>query len=98
MAAGLDNVQRGKASGVNVDKRVVAGVHKRLLGALVLFLGRPAKEKEGGAEHTCRPAREEWLCCFLGPSTPEVLPPELLPPEDLPFPPAIVAMHANARG
>ena len=50
-------------------------------------------------EHTCRPARCEWLCCFLGPSTPDVLPPpELLPPEDLPFPPAIVDMHVDARG
>lgn len=48
--------------------------------------------------HTCKPARCEWLCCFLGPSTPEVLPPELLPPEDLPFPPAIVGTRRIARG
>lgn len=41
---------------------------------------------------TWRPARAEWLCCFLGPSVADVFPPELLPPEDLPFPPAIVIM------
>lgn len=41
---------------------------------------------------TWRPARAEWLCCFLGPSVADVFPPELLPPEDLPFPPAIVMM------
>lgn len=37
---------------------------------------------------TWRPARAEWLCCFLGPSA-EALPPEVLPP-DFPFPPGIV--------
>lgn len=44
---------------------------------------------------TWRPAREEWLCCFLGPSAAEVFPPELLPPEDLPFPPAILMMSSE---
>lgn len=48
---------------------------------------------------TCRPARAEWLCCFLGPSAawPPVFPPELFPPEDFPFPPAISAMWIRMR-
>lgn len=46
---------------------------------------------------TWRPARAEWLCCFLGPSVADVFPPELLPPEDLPFPPAIVMMFVLCR-
>lgn len=59
---------------------------------------RRQKETPASAtELTCRPARAEWLCCFLGPSTPEVLPPELLPPEDFPFPPAIVVAMRCTR-
>ena len=49
---------------------------------------RPRKLMVNGL--TWRPARAEWLCCFLGPSAADVLPPELFPPDDFPFPPAIV--------
>lgn len=66
-------------------------------GSAMLFRRGERKKDSSTTRHTCKPARAEWLCCFLGPSTPEVLPPELLPPEDLPFPPAIVATRA-ARG
>ena len=50
---------------------------------------RPTGAYRTDVELTCRPARVEWLCCFLGASAAEVFPPELLPP-DLPLPPAIV--------
>ena len=45
---------------------------------------------------TCRPARSEWLICFLEPSA-LVLPPELFPPEDFPLPPGIVDVASRGR-
>lgn len=54
------------------------------------------KSRAGAQRLTCKPARAEWLCCFLGPST-LVFPPELFPPADFPFPPAIVYGVAGTR-
>ena len=52
-----------------------------------------AGNRISASKRTCRPARAEWLCCFLLALSADVLPPELLPPEDLPLPPAIVSEY-----
>jgi hypothetical protein len=58
-------------------------------------LGGEKNNMRGSRQRTCRPARSEWLICFLGPSA-LVLPPELLPPDDFPLPPGIVDVGLTA--
>jgi len=77
---------RGAASRGGWAEGIAKTKHAHAAG--VVLVSRRASPGEG-RHLTCRPARAEWLCCFLWPST-LVLPPELLPPEDFPLPPGIL--------